>query len=106
MQAMLAIGSAMLGAAHVMGMDCDADALATAADNIDAFDGLEVCANDWWIGGIKHPGVRFEEEGCCLHARHVLVTCYHPGCRQNCLQLMARNVTEIWTGIAFMRSSM
>ena len=84
MQAMLAIGSAMLGAAHVLGVDCDADALATAADNINAFDGLEVCANDWCIGERKHPGVRSERQGCCLH-----------GCHRNCLQLMGRNEAEI-----------
>lgn len=41
-QAMLAIGAAMLGAAHVLAVDCDEGALQTAAENCGAFDGLPV----------------------------------------------------------------
>ena len=39
---MLAIGAAMLGAAHVLGVDCDAGALAVAAENCGTFDGIAV----------------------------------------------------------------
>lgn len=40
--AMLAIGASMLGAAHVLGVDCDEGALEVAAENCDAFDGIMV----------------------------------------------------------------
>lgn len=43
---MLAIGAAMLGAAHVLGVDCDEGALEVAADNCDAFDGITVGFRD------------------------------------------------------------
>ena len=41
-QAMLAIGAAMLGATHVVAVDCDEEALEVAADNCSEFDGLPV----------------------------------------------------------------
>jgi predicted RNA methylase len=41
-QAMLAIGAAMLGATHVLAVDCDEEALEVAAENCGAFDDLPV----------------------------------------------------------------
>lgn len=41
-QAMLSIGAALLGAGHVLGVDCDADALNVALDNCEEFEGLPV----------------------------------------------------------------
>lgn len=35
---MLSIGAAMLGALHVMGVDCDADALRVAQQNVDEYE--------------------------------------------------------------------
>lgn len=40
---MLAIGAALLGSAHVLAIDCDADALSTAAQNCLRFEDLPVC---------------------------------------------------------------
>lgn len=39
---MLAIGAALLGSSHVLAIDCDGDALATAAENCDSFEDLPV----------------------------------------------------------------
>lgn len=41
---MLAIGAALLGACHVIGIDVDSDALETAQDNMDQFEDLPVGA--------------------------------------------------------------
>jgi Ribosomal protein L11 methyltransferase (PrmA) len=41
-QAMLAIGAAILGASHVLAVDCDEGALDTAAENCQEFDSLPV----------------------------------------------------------------
>lgn len=49
-QGMLAIGAAMLGATHVLAVDCDEDALEVAADNCGAFDGLPVSSVTAHIG--------------------------------------------------------
>ena len=42
MQGMLGIGAAILGSAHVIGVDIDADALQIAQDNCDQFEDLQV----------------------------------------------------------------
>lgn len=55
-QAMLAIGSAMLGAAHVLAVDCDADALEVAADNCDAFEGIAVSLSTLRTKGLSDAG--------------------------------------------------
>jgi predicted RNA methylase len=39
---MLAIGAAILGATHVLAVDCDEGALEVAAENCEAFDNLPV----------------------------------------------------------------
>jgi predicted RNA methylase len=39
---MLAIGAAILGATHVLAVDCDEEALEVAADNCSEFDSLPV----------------------------------------------------------------
>lgn len=39
---MLAIGAALLGSSHVLAIDCDGDALATAAENCGGFEDLPV----------------------------------------------------------------
>ncbi len=39
---MLSIGAALLGAGHVLGVDCDADALNVALDNCEEFEGIPV----------------------------------------------------------------
>jgi Ribosomal protein L11 methyltransferase (PrmA) len=45
-QAMLAIGAAMLGATHVLAVDCDEEALEVAAENRGAFDDLPVSSSE------------------------------------------------------------
>ena len=39
---MLGIGAAMLGSAHVIGIDIDEDALQTAQENCQQYEGLQV----------------------------------------------------------------
>lgn len=39
---MLSIGAAMLGSPHVIGIDIDDDALGTAQENCEQFEGLQV----------------------------------------------------------------
>ena len=41
-QGMLSIGAAMLGSPHVIGIDIDDDALCTAQENCEQFEGLQV----------------------------------------------------------------
>lgn len=42
LQGMLSIGAALLGSCHVIGIDIDSDALATAQSNVEAFEDLQV----------------------------------------------------------------
>ena len=42
LQGMLGIGAAMLGSSHVIGIDIDTDALQTAQENCDQYEGLQV----------------------------------------------------------------
>ena len=44
MQGMLSIGAAMLGSLHVIGVDIDEDALQTAQENCEQYEGLQVFA--------------------------------------------------------------
>lgn len=41
---MLGIGAALLGSPHVIGVDIDDDALATAQENVDTFEDLQACS--------------------------------------------------------------
>ena len=42
---MLGIGAALLGSPHVIGVDIDEDALATAQENVDLFQDMQACSN-------------------------------------------------------------
>ncbi len=53
MQGMLSIGAALLGAAHVVGVDIDADAIETAQNNCVDFDEpLKVCCRASFEAGL------------------------------------------------------
>ena len=47
-QGMLAIGAALLGSPHVIGVDIDARALDTAGANVDAFEDMQACCFGCW----------------------------------------------------------